>query len=32
MGETGHISPETVADVLSMLKDGQNEFLNAAAD
>jgi hypothetical protein len=32
MGEIGHVSPKTVADVLSMLKNGRNEFLNAAVD
>ncbi|HEX3640500.1 MAG TPA: site-specific integrase [Ktedonobacteraceae bacterium] len=30
MGETGRVSPEVVADVLSTLKDSRNEFLKAA--
>jgi len=29
MGETGRVSPETVADVLATLKEGRNEFLEA---
>ena len=32
MGETGCVSPEVVADVLSTLKDSRNEFLKAAAE
>jgi site-specific recombinase XerD len=30
MGETGRVSPETVDDVLSTLKEGRDEFLEAA--
>ncbi len=29
MGETGRVSPETVADVLTTLKDSRDEFLEA---
>ncbi len=29
MGETGRVSPETVVDVLTTLKDGRNHFLEA---
>jgi hypothetical protein len=29
MGETGRVSPETVADVLDTLKEGRVEFLEA---
>ena len=29
MGETGRVSPETVADVLSTLKEGRDEFFEA---
>lgn len=29
MGETGHVSPETVVDVLTTLKDSRDEFLDA---
>ena len=32
MGETGRLSPEVVADVLSKLKDSRNELLKAAAE
>jgi site-specific recombinase XerD len=32
MGETGRVSPETVADVLDTLKIGQNTFLRRVAD
>lgn len=32
MGETGRVSPETVADVLSTLKEGRDEFLEAVAE
>lgn len=32
MGETGRVSPETVADVLATLKEGRDEFLEAVAD
>jgi hypothetical protein len=32
MGETGSVSPETVADVLATLKDGRDEFLEAGAE
>jgi hypothetical protein len=31
MGETGHVSPEAIADVLSMLKESQSEFLKAVS-
>lgn len=30
MGETGRVSPETVDDVLSTLKEGRDEFIEAA--
>ena len=30
MGETGRVSPETLDDVLSTLKEGRDEFLEAA--
>jgi len=30
MGETGRVSPETIADVLSTLKEGRDHFLEAA--
>ncbi len=30
MGETGRVSPETVADVLDTLKEGRDKFLSAA--
>ena len=29
MGETGRVSPETVADVLTTLENNRNEFLKA---
>ena len=32
MGETGRVSPETVADVLDTLKEGRDEFLERAAE
>ena len=32
MEETGHVSPETVADVLTTLKEGRNKFLAAVAE
>jgi site-specific recombinase XerD len=32
MGETGRVSPETVADVLDTLKEGRDEFLEAVAE
>jgi site-specific recombinase XerD len=32
MGETGRVSPETVADVLTTLKDGRDEFLEAVSE
>ena len=32
MGETGRVSPETVADVLDTLKEGRDEFLDAVAE
>ena len=32
MGETGRVSPETVADVLTTLKEGRDEFLEAVAE
>jgi site-specific recombinase XerD len=32
LGETGCISPETVADVLTTLKEGRDEFLEAVAE
>src|SRR5947209_12932580 len=32
MAETGRVSPATVADVLSTLKEGRDEFLAAVAD
>lgn len=32
MGETGRVSPETVADVLSTLKESRSEFLKAVAE
>ncbi len=32
MGETGRVSPKTVAGVLTMLKAGRDEFLESAAD
>ena len=32
MGETGRVSPETVADVLTVLKDGRDHFLERAPE
>jgi site-specific recombinase XerD len=32
MGETGHVSPETVADVLDTLKEDRGEFLERVAE
>ena len=32
MGETGRVSPETVADVLTTLKDGRDHFLERVAE
>jgi site-specific recombinase XerD len=32
MGETGRVSPATVADVLATLKEGRDEFLEAVAE
>jgi site-specific recombinase XerD len=32
LGETGRISPEVVADVLTTLKEGRDEFLEAVAE
>ena len=32
MGETGRVSPETVADVLGTLKEGRDEFLEAVTE
>jgi hypothetical protein len=32
MGETGHVSPETVTDVLDTLKEGRDEFLASVDD
>ena len=32
MGENGRVSPETFADVLTMLKEGRDEFLEAVAE
>jgi len=32
MGETGRVSPETVADVLTMLKEGRDKFLKNVAE
>ena len=32
MGETGRVSPETVDDVLSTLKEGCDEFLENVAE
>jgi len=32
MGETGRVSPETLAGVLTTLKESRDEFLEAVAD
>lgn len=32
LGETGRVSPETVTDVLTTLKEGRDEFLERAAE